>query len=149
MVLGDCTIGENVGGLAEPVEISEDEPFVLNPVEFVLTSTLESIALPHDVVARLERKSSLGSRIDVLIHPTAGHIDPGWYRHLILELSNVTKLPVTLYYKIATSRVSFLHLTSPAERVYGFSGLRSKYQGRKELTASRYHKEFVNEGGRC
>ena len=75
-------------GLTELVEIEGDEPFILHPGEFVLGSTLERIALPDDLVARLEGKSSLG-RLGLLIHSTAGFIDPGWDGHVTLELSNV------------------------------------------------------------
>ena len=137
-------VKKSMDDLAESVEISEDEPFLLNPGEFVLASTLESIALPNDIVARLEGKSSLG-RIGLLIHSTAGYVDPGWCGHLTLELSNVAKLPVTLYYKMAIGQISFLRLTCPAERLYGSTGLGSKYQGQKEPTPTRYYKEFGNE----
>ena len=70
-----------------------------------MASTLESITLPDDTVARLEGKSSLG-RIGLLIHSTAGYVETGWQRHLTLELSNVAKLPVALYYEIAISQIS-------------------------------------------
>ena len=112
-------VKENADDLTEPVEITEDKPFLLNSGEFVLASTLESLSLPDDIVARLEGKSSLG-RIGLLIHSTAGYVDPGWHGHLTLELSNVAKLPVTLYYKMGIGQISFLRLTSPAERLYGW-----------------------------
>src|SRR6476660_1489741 len=63
--------------LTELVEVSGDEPFILHPGEFVLGQTLERVALPDDLVARLEGKSSLG-RLGLLIHSTAGFIDPGF-----------------------------------------------------------------------
>ena len=129
-------VRQNTDDLSEPVEIDKDEPFLLNAGEFVLASTLESVTLPDDIVGRLEGKSSLG-RIGLLIHSTAGYVDPGWRGHLTLELSNVAKWPVTLYYKMAIGQISFLRLTSPAERVYGSSGLGSKYQGQTEPTATR------------
>ena len=46
--------------LTELVEVKEDGAFILHPGEFVLGSTLERVALPTDLVARLEGKSSLG-----------------------------------------------------------------------------------------
>ena len=140
-------VKQSVDDLSESVEIDEDRPFLLNAGEFVLASTLESITLPDDIVARLEGKSSLG-RIGLLIHSTAGYVDPGWQGHLTLELSNVAKLPVTLYYKMKIGQISFLRLTSPAERIYGSSGLRSKYQGQSGPTATRYYEDFAegNEG---
>jgi dCTP deaminase len=107
----------------------------------VLASTLEDIGLPDDLVARLEGKSSLG-RIGLLIHSTAGYVDPGWRGHLTLELSNVAKLPVTLYYGMKIGQISFLRLTTPVDRLYGAEGLGSKYQGQSEPTASRLYRDF-------
>jgi dCTP deaminase len=127
--------------LNEVVEIEGEEPFFLNPGEFVLGSTLESLTLPDDVVARLEGKSSLG-RIGLLIHSTAGYVDPGWRGHLTLELSNVAKLPVTLYYGMKIGQISFLRLSSAVDRVYGADGLGSKYQDQTEPTPSRYYQDF-------
>lgn len=127
--------------LTEAVEIEDDRPFLLPPGEFVLGSTLENISLPDDIVGRLEGKSSLG-RIGLLIHSTAGYVDPGWRGHLTLELSNVAKLPVTLYYGMKIGQISFVRLTSAADRLYGDEGLGSKYQGQVEPTASRYYLDF-------
>src|SRR5918994_7982513 len=70
--------------LTELIETKPDEPFILHPGEFVLGSTLERVALPDDLVARLEGKSSLG-RLGLLIHSTAGYVDPGWDGYLTLE----------------------------------------------------------------
>ena len=63
--------------LTELVEVADDEPFIVHPGEFVLGSTLERVRIPDDMVARLEGKSSLG-RLGLLIHSTAGYVDPGW-----------------------------------------------------------------------
>ena len=121
--------------------ISKDNPFILHPGEFVLASTTEHIEIPDDIVARLEGKSSLG-RIGLLIHSTAGYVDPGWKGHLTLELSNVANLPVTLYSGMKIGQISFLRLTSPAENLYGSKNLGSKYQGQTQPTASRIHVDF-------
>ena len=128
--------------LNELVELDEDNAFFLNPGEFVLVSTLESITLPDDIVGRLEGKSSLG-RIGLLIHSTAGYVDPGWQGHLTIELSSVAKLPITLYYKMKIGQISFLRLTSPVDRLYGAAELGSKYQGQIEPTASKYYEDIV------
>ena len=100
--------------LTELVEVKPDEPFILHPGEFVLGSTLERVALPDDLVARLEGKSSLG-RLGLLIHSTAGYVDPGWDGYLTLELENVANLPITLYPGMKIGQISFFQLTSPAE----------------------------------
>ena len=128
--------------LTDTEEIPDDVPFILHPGEFVLGSTLESVAIPDDIVARLEGKSSLG-RLGLLIHSTAGYVDPGWNGHLTLELSNVANLPITLYCRMKIGQISFLRLTTPAENLYGSPALGSKYQGQMEPTASRIHKDYT------
>ena len=130
--------------LTELVEVDEDTPFILHPGEFVLGSTLERIRLPDDLVARLEGKSSLG-RLGLLIHSTAGFIDPGWDGHVTLELSNVANLPITIYYAMKIGQVSFVQLSEPAETPYGAEGIGSKYQGQRGPTPSRYWKNFEAE----
>ena len=127
--------------LTELVEIVDDEPFILHPGEFVLGSTLERVALPDDLVARLEGKSSLG-RLGLLIHSTAGYVDPGWDGNLTLELSNVANLPITLYHGMKIGQISFQRLSSPVEIGYGDERLGSKYRGQRDPTASLYHRDF-------
>jgi dCTP deaminase len=128
--------------LTELVEVDPEEAFILHPGEFVLGSTLERITLPDDLVARLEGKSSLG-RLGLLIHSTAGFIDPGWDGHVTLELSNVANLPITIYYGMKIGQLSFVQLSEPAEHPYGTGTLGSKYQGQAGPTPSRYWKNFA------
>jgi dCTP deaminase len=130
--------------LTELVEVKDSAPFILHPGEFVLGSTLERISLPDDLVARLEGKSSLG-RLGLLIHSTAGFIDPGWDGHVTLELSNVANLPITIYVGMKIGQLSFVQLSEPAERPYGATALGSKYQGQAGPTPSRYWKNFSAE----
>jgi len=129
--------------LTELVEVGPDEPFILHPGEFVLGSTTERVALPDDLVARLEGKSSLG-RLGLLIHSTAGYVDPGWNGSLTLELSNVANLPITIYPGMKIGQISFFRLSGPAARPYGSTGTRSKYQGQRGPTASRFFEEFAD-----
>jgi dCTP deaminase len=127
--------------LTELVEVSEDEAFILHPGEFVLGSTREYVRLPGDLVARLEGKSSLG-RLGLLIHSTAGYVDPGFEGHLTLELSNVANLPITIYPGMKIGQISFFELTSPASNPYGSEASGSKYQGQRGPTPSRYYQNF-------
>ena len=127
--------------LTEIVEVSGEDPFILHPGEFVLGSTLERVAIPDDLVARLEGKSSLG-RLGLLIHSTAGYVDPGWDGYLTLELSNVANLPITIYPAMRIGQISFFHLTTPAAMPYGSRATHSKYQGQRGPTASRFFEEF-------
>jgi dCTP deaminase len=127
--------------LTELVTIGDDDPFILHPGEFVLGQTLEWVELPNDLVARLEGRSSLG-RIGLLIHSTAGYVDPGWKGNLTLELSNVANLPIALYFGMKIGQISFFRMTSPVDRPYGSPSLGSKYQGQSEPTASAFHRDF-------
>jgi dCTP deaminase len=134
-------VREPMEDLTEAVEITGDEPFILHPGEFVLGQTLERVCLPDDIVARLEGKSSLG-RLGLLIHSTAGFVDPSWDGNLTLELSNVANLPVTIYYGMPIGQISFMRMDSPVERPYGSDEARSKYQGQAEPTPSRFYLNF-------
>src|SRR5215212_6710570 len=138
-------VREEMPDLTELVEVKPDEPFILHPGEFVLGSTLERVGIPDDLVARLEGKSSLG-RLGLLIHSTAGYVDPGWNGYLTLELSNVANLPITIYAGMKIGQISFFRLTSASERPYGSRGRGSKYQGQERgPTASRFFHEFTGE----
>jgi dCTP deaminase len=127
--------------LTSLVTIADGEPFVLHPGEFVLGQTLESVTLGRDIVARLEGKSSLG-RLGLLIHSTAGYVDPGWSGNLTLELSNVANLPITLYHGMKIGQISFLEMSTPVDRPYGSAEVGSKYQGQHEPTPSRMSWDF-------
>ena len=132
--------------LTEMIKASAEEPFILHPGEFVLGSTLERVALPDDLVGRLEGKSSLG-RLGLLIHSTAGFVDPGFRGYLTLELSNVANLPITIYPGMKIGQISLFQMTSPAEHPYGSDSLRSKYIDQVGPTPSRYWENFADEEG--
>ena len=127
--------------LTELVEIAGDEPFVLHPGEFALGATFERVGLPNDLVARLDGKSSLG-RLGLLIHSTAGFVDPGWEGTLTLELTNVATLPIMLYDGMKIGQISFQRLSSPVEVAYGDARIGSRYRGQTDPTASRYFADF-------
>jgi dCTP deaminase len=93
------------------------------------------------MVARVEGKSSLG-RLGLLIHSTAGFIDAGFDGHITLELSNVANLPITLYPGMKIGQVSFMMMTTPADKPYGKGAAGSKYQGQRGPTPSRYFENF-------
>jgi len=127
--------------LTELVTADDEAPFILHPGEFVLGATLERVALPDDLVARLEGKSSLG-RLGLLIHSTAGFIDAGFDGHVTLELSNVATLPITIYPGMPIGQIAFFQLDQAAEFPYGSTETGSKYQGQRGPTPSAYHRNF-------
>jgi dCTP deaminase len=131
--------------LTTEVAAEHGQPFVLHPGEFVLGSTLEWLRLGNDVVARLEGKSSLG-RLGLLIHSTAGFVDPGFQGHLTLELSNVARLPIAIFPGMLIGQLSFYELTTAAEFPYGSEQVHSKYPGQRGPTPSRIHEDFHRAG---
>src|SRR4051795_12399019 len=121
-------VREPMENLTELVTVEEEEPFVLHPGEFVLGQTLERVRLPDDLVARLEGKSSLG-RLGLVIHSTAGFVDPGFEGNLTLELSNLATLPITIYRGMPIGQISFMRMDRPVEHAYGAREAGSQYQG--------------------
>ena len=119
--------------LTEEVVVAEDEPFAIHPGEFVLGRTLEQVRIPDDVVARIEGKSSLG-RLGLIVHATAGFVDPGFRGTLTLEITNLPRVPIKLYAGLPIAQLSFMTLDAPAEQPYGSPELGSHYQGQTAAT---------------
>ena len=124
-------------GLTEHVAVEEDGLFVIHPGEFVLGRTEEVIALPDDIVARIEGKSSLG-RLGLIVHATAGFVDPGFSGSLTLEITNFNSVPIVLRPGLPIAQLSLMTLDRPAERPYGHPELGSHYHGQMDATESRY-----------
>jgi dCTP deaminase len=130
---------ETLEGYTTPIEIAPGEPFVLHPGEFALGSTIERVRIPSDLVARVEGRSSFG-RLAVVVHATAGFIDPGFEGQITLELSNLGRCAVLLYPGTRISQIVLHTMTSPAERPYG-PARGSKYHGQKGPVMSRVNKD--------
>lgn len=127
--------------LMDKVIIGEDDAFILHPGEFALGLIMEETGVSDKLVARLEGKSSLG-RIGLIIHTTAGFLDPGNSLKMTLELFNAGPLPIKLYYKMPIAQMAFEYLSSPCEKPYGSKGLNSKYHGSQVVEASKMCKNF-------
>lgn len=121
-----------------------DEPFILHPGEFILGATIERVEIPADLVAQVDGRSSLG-RMGVMIHATAGFIDPGFFGAITLEISCVGVLPVAIYAGMRICQVSFSRLTTPCARPYG-PARGSKYQGQLAPEPSRMRRESEKGG---
>jgi dCTP deaminase len=99
------------------ITVAKGQPFIIQPGDFVLATTVEKLELPDDLLGRLEGRSSIG-RLGIIIHSTAASIDPGMRGHITLELANMGKLPVALYPAMRICSVSFEQLTSAADVPY-------------------------------
>jgi len=126
------------------VEINGDG-FVLHPGEFILGSTVESFKIPADLAGKLEGKSSL-ARLGLVIHATAGYVDPGFEGQLTFEISNISRLPIRLYGGMKVAQICFVMMSSPAQVPYGSKKLGSKYFGQKGPTASKVYLNFSGDG---
>ncbi|KKQ66016.1 MAG: Deoxycytidine triphosphate deaminase [Candidatus Daviesbacteria bacterium GW2011_GWA2_38_24] len=133
----------------EFIEYEEIDPkrgTILHPREFILGVTTEWFRLPPQVIANVDGKSSLG-RLGLVIHATAGFVDPGFKGHITLEITNLTEQPLVIYPNMPVGQVRFSVLTSPAENEYGSAILGSKkYPNDYDLSpkpiASQYWKNF-------
>jgi dCTP deaminase len=115
------------------LRLGEGEVFKLHPGKFVLGSTVEWFEIPDWLVARLDGKSSLG-RVGLVVHSTAGFVDPGFRGNLTLELANISELPIVLTPGMLIGQVSFMKMTAAAVKPYD-----GKYQDQHGPEASRYH----------
>ncbi len=130
---------ESTSDLMERIDVPDGDQFVLHPGEFALAHTAERFSLPDDVVGVVNGKSSLG-RLGLLIHATAGYIDPSFAGTVVLELSNVSTLPIILRPGMKIAQIVFQQMDRAAERPYGHPDLGSKYQNQSGAQASQYNK---------
>ena len=145
-----CIHPTDAGEVSEYVTettVAEGDEFILHPGDFVLGTTAERVAIPDDLVAHVEGRSSLG-RLAIVVHATAGLCDPGYEGQITLELSNLGTAPVALSPGMRVSQLTFTELKRPAERPYG-AERGSKYQGQDGPQASRIgdDPEFAGDGG--
>ncbi len=113
----DTRDADSFKGMTRTVKIGPDEPFVFQPGEFVLGVTEEEIFLPDDLAARIDGRSSLG-RLGIVIHSTAGHIDPGFKGKIVLEMENIGMIPILLYPGTRICQLVFEPLSSPTLNPY-------------------------------
>lgn len=123
------------------IEIDDINGYTLKPGEFILANVVEITGVDNKHVGRLEGKSSL-ARMGLIIHATAGFLDPGNKLRLTLEIANLSPLPIRIYEGMKIAQLAFEQLDKDCERPYGSSGLNSKYKGDMTVQASRMWKNF-------
>lgn len=130
--------------ITELIEVEEGKPFIVQPGEFVLGVTMESVKIPDDLVARVEGRSSIG-RLGLVIHSTAGFVDAGFEGTITLEIGNMNRMPIAIYPGQRICQLAFEQMTSPALVPYGQKKC-SKYQGQVLPEESRVMRdpEFMN-----
>jgi dCTP deaminase len=121
--------------------LKDDQSFIIHPGDFILGSTVEKVTLPNNLAAKIEGRSSLG-RLGLIIHATAGYVDPGFSGNLTLEISNISRLPIKLYPHMRIAQITFEIMSSEVINPYGSSKLGSKYQGQIDPTSSKMWEDF-------
>lgn len=134
-------IKQPVDDLMIKYEINDTEGYVINPGDFVLANVTEITGVDNRHVGRLEGKSSL-ARMGLIIHATAGFLDPGNKLRLTLEIANLSPLPIRIYAGMKIAQIAFEELDTQCERPYGSSVLNSKYKGDMTVQASKMWKNF-------
>ena len=125
--------------MSKEIEIPKDEALYIHPGELILGATMESVSIPDNLVGWLDGRSSL-ARLGLMVHVTAGRIDPGWEGQIVLEFYNNGRLPLALRPEMVICAMSFETLSSPAERPYN-KRENAKYRGQKGAVFSRIAKD--------
>jgi len=125
--------------MMDEVVIPANQPFILQPGDFVLATTIESFTLPDDLLARLEGRSSLG-RLGIVVHSTASIFEPGWDGVVVMELGNLGRMPVSLYPGMRICALTFEELSSAVDVPYSKKKT-AKYIGQKTPLASKIGEE--------
>lgn len=134
-------VKQPMGDIMRSIEVDEERGYIIHPGEFVLANVREITGVSDEYVGRLEGKSSLG-RIGLVIHVTAGFLDPGNSLRLTLEIVNLSPLPIKIYPGMKIGQIAFEKLDQKCERPYGSKGLGSKYYGDTTVKASQFSKNF-------
>lgn len=118
------------------------EPFIIHPDDFVLAQTRECVGLPDDLVGVVEGRSSFG-RLGLLVHATAGYVDPGFEGNITLEMKNINNVPLALYPEQRICQLVVHRMDEGCEYPYGCESLRSKYQFQSVPTVSRVNEDLL------
>lgn len=125
--------------MSKEISISDDDALFIHPGELILGATYESVSVPDDLVGWLDGRSSL-ARLGLMVHVTAGRVDPGWQGQIVLEFYNNGKLPLALRPGMSICAISFEMLSSPAQLPYNKRS-DAKYKGQQGAVFSRIAKD--------
>jgi len=130
---------QSIGDAMRTIEVPPDEPFIMQPGDFALASTMENLELPDDLLGRLEGRSSI-ARLGITVHSTAAVFEPGWIGTATMELSNLGRMAVALYPGMRVCAFSFETVSSPVITPYR-DKLNNKYAGQVTPRASQLSEE--------
>ena len=133
----------DVASIMEEVAVPKGKPFILQPGDFAIATTVERLKLASDIAGRIEGRSSLG-RLGIIVHSTAGLFDPGWDGKPTMELGNLGVMPVTLYPGMRICAFTFEEVSSKVDVPYS-KKKGAKYAGAKVADASKLGREVKQE----
>ena len=125
---------QSIGDAMRTIEVADDEAFIMQPGDFALASTMESLELADDLLGRLEGRSSI-ARLGITVHSTAALFEPGWVGTATMELSNLGRMAVALYPGMRICAFSFEEVSSSVTTPYR-DKIGNKYAGQLTPKAS-------------
>ena len=134
---------QSIGDAMRTIEVTDEQPFIMQPGDFALASTIESLELDDDILGRLEGRSSI-ARLGITVHSTAAVFEPGWRGTATMELSNLGRMAVALYPGMRICSFSFEQLSSPVMVPY-HAKANNKYAGQRDPRASLLAEESRTE----
>jgi len=100
--------------------VKDGDAFTLHTGVVVLGYSYEFFG-SDKYLTHLSGKSSL-ARIGLMVHNTAGIVNPGHFLQIVFELSNTNIVPIVLRPKMEIAQITFATLTSPPKQSYKDTG---------------------------
>ncbi len=106
------------------INVVDDGEFILHPGVSVLGISKEYFGSDNYLI-QVGGKSSL-ARVGLMIHNTAGLINPGHFLNITFELCNLSNVPIILRPGMAIAQLTFSKLSSPTRQNYRHVGRYAK-----------------------
>lgn len=106
----------------EIMNFSIGEQVIIQPWMDLLTTTLEEIKLPLNIVGFISARSSL-IRLGLDISPAFGRIDPGFQGRIVMRVHNFSGVPIAIFPGMRACSLAFARISGKLEK--GYEG---KYQ---------------------
>lgn len=98
------------------VHVKDGEEFILRPGISVLGTSKDFFG-SDTLLIQLSGKSSL-ARVGLMIHNTAGIVNPGHFLNITLEITNQNNIPIVLRPGMKIAQLTFSRLSSPTRQNY-------------------------------
>lgn len=126
----------------DSISISRDKPYSLQPGEFLLGHTFQSVTVGPTLGFMIEGRSTL-ARVGLTIVQTAMMVYPGHSdRPVTLELANHGPNPILLYPRMKIARVVLFELKTPSTLRYDDKG---KYREQQSVGLPIFSEELMGD----